>query len=1353
MFQRKSYNRDSPSSRSKPSSTPVQQRREPPRQPQAKHTPAHNSSRPSETKVVVLSDSDDDPPPKKAPPPDKKAGTPLVIEIEDDSDDDRSPNQTREKRRLNPFTGLPVTDPSSSTQRVTPSLPLQRRDPKASAQPPRPPVWDPNDADYGPPATFRHGSSTRIVSTRAERPIRVPNTQPPGFWNTKGPQSEGLRAGTSRGQPNSPQLQTSAVSQAERTQARVSRESPLHKAQSGRSLLQKGQPASSVGMIKGPSPLTSSTGSPSTNTTSSFPTAFKHYSSSVRQHDRPPASPKEGFASFTTTVNKPPVAASPSVCNNCALGRFQCDGAKPTCNQCTARGVACAYDAETTPSPRSKLLVRLKVPSSIEIPPLGRSKAMHPGHESTSMSSPQGQLAGHDHTGIDAPNNLPAKKTKIVLRAPHLPASAPNDQVAVTDQNVQNGSIHDQLPEAADTESSISADYQQIDHASLSSDISPHPGRLVEMDSTLETCTNLLEDLRKELHGWQESSTQAELRQATADAKRRPGPKLDQTLSDPFKAVTVDRRATGGSQQERPKNKKLFTIRAVPTSFPTGAGMLPKYQAIGRVSSSVLAPNYKTAKYWAYSAEDEDDPDSTRKYKDFENHYNIDFAGLIAQRQCQELVWLWKPWVEEAFSRLRIRSTDLLYFFTFSLFGVTRSITFGPDQLAACQNCGLGDAESRGKFFNSDAFNALPHPDDRSLAAAAFLAHAFHAMTGISLWHVAAGGLLQPRYRDKPEKNTQESNLCLICFRHCCPDHGSYEDPGEESDAKPLVNDSEQDSNIRKFVSLPDVQRRDDKKTHQCGAFCVQPSLSLRQILGRQSNGTIDGDARLPKAKVRSVLADDQLCSESCFWDVGNRRDIHASEVKFQPFLSASMKIMVEKLIPFYLSNPRGPCLISRVIKDVDCLMVFNHMIFAIFDPPHPDDTSGAMSDSSTGQRGSFQAGKKRRVIPVIDTTRSADLAILDSSNKYKDEIRIGRCRNNRIQLGLPAPTTKAPSQVQGYGLYSRAEIRMGDFIGEYTGDIISRSEGNRRGTIYHLVNQEYLFNLNQNQEIDASKNGNKMRFMNNSQREENINVEAKSLFCGGVVRIGLFAKRDITAGVELLWKYGYSAELVKYFWEPGEKPATARALIPYSNERLARNTGRNKLAGESSRTGRAASSQSPAVNRGMKRKRGLFESPGQVQDKTFEDTSEEEAVEDLVADLPKPPEIDDSEDSDYHEPNGHVSEDAEVDDDDLDEDSDLEHPQDSRGRTSGASGTPKKGRRNLPNGASSSSRSVGGSTSQQRKQTVAKGMKKNSREASDYRRRQIKPGDKRIGGKAQQRAWETRKQNSLGGQVMSSPG
>ena len=36
-----------------------------------------------------------------------------------------------------------------------------------------------------------------------------------------------------------------------------------------------------------------------------------------------------------------------------------------------------------------------------------------------------------------------------------------------------------------------------------------------------------------------------------------------------------------------------------------------------------------------------------------------------------------------------------------------------------------------------------------------------------------------------------------------------------------------------------------------------------------------------------------------------------------------------------------------------------------------------------------------------------------------------------------------------------------GDLVAEYTGELVSQEEADRRGTIYDAVNKSYLFNLN----------------------------------------------------------------------------------------------------------------------------------------------------------------------------------------------------------------------------------------------------------------------------------------------------
>jgi len=183
-------------------------------------------------------------------------------------------------------------------------------------------------------------------------------------------------------------------------------------------------------------------------------------------------------------------------------------------------------------------------------------------------------------------------------------------------------------------------------------------------------------------------------------------------------------------------------------------------------------------------------------------------------------------------------------------------------------------------------------------------------------------------------------------------------------------------------------------------------------------------------------------------------------------------------------------------------------------------------------------------------------LEVLDPPNKYRPEIRIGRCQNNKIQLDLPAKTIKAPSEVQGWGLFAGEDLDKHAFIGEYKGEIISAGsmeESDRRGVVYHNHGLEYLFMINTHQEMDGSTFGNKTRFMNNSQLDTHINVLAQKLIANGVPRIMFYTARPVKAGEELLYNYNYPQDITKHFWEKGDRVQAGKngLIMPVSKPRL----------------------------------------------------------------------------------------------------------------------------------------------------------------------------------------------------------
>lgn len=997
----------------------------------------------------------------------------------------------------------------------------------------------------------------------------------------------------------------------------------------------------------------------------------------------------------------------------------------------------------------------------------------------------------------------------------------------------------------------------------LDNDLSDEPTPPLGIDLSIDAVRNLVDTLQKDQHDWQEKSVQADLRQATFDMKTRRLPNLDPTIPDPFMVAFEKRKAENGEDplgtiemgglsnpQTRPIQKKTMLTRATEKRFKTGGTILPKYKAIGRIASTFLAPNCHTQKYRPYDAEDEiQDPDATEKYLELEQRFNNNYDSLKAQRDCQELIWLWKPWAEQLFEALQIKPDHVLYYFVRDHFEPDRQLSlswsiestkaWSSEWTKRCTTCELANHEEMITGFSRNKFDELERPSDRSLAFAGLAAYAFHQVSRISLWHVVAGGVIQPP-NDEWEDDENGSEPCMICFRHHCPSHGNFvedRDDDNAEDPKAYVNDEEKKQNVRQFMSLP-ASDQSEHKPHLCGVFCVDPSQDLQQILGRQPDGSISGDSRVT-AQTRSSFPGNEVCSNSCFWEVSRRRKIKISDTTFHPFLSQSHRVLVEKVMRFYLNHTRGPCIISRIVKDVTCERVFSHMIYCMMQKPHPPLDGDTVSDSNSGQRHPNAVKKKRKPVTIMDVSRSGDLdqrppflpcshegpchndpkcncyrykvhcerfcgcdesckrrfkgcscvargnkvcfkdnrcecwklnrecdpslcgkcgvvEVLDSYNKYNDNVRKGRCRNNRIQLGLPAPTTKAPSQIQGYGLYSRTDIPKEEFIGEYTGEVISKSEGNRRGAMYHVLGQEYLFIINKAQEIDASNNGNKMRFMNNSQREEHINVEPKMLWCSGVVRVGLFAKRHIKAGEELLYNYNYPESKVQYFWEPGERPANTRAVVPLSHERIARTITAAKLAGEIANARAVDSSSSPVPPRNRKRKRVVDES-SEVDDLPTTEVVQSESEASQVL------EIEDSADSEYGT-NGRITEDDEMEEfsDEIESDRGVSKPpkvpkrraKPSKSRSSKIVGATSRRvkKRSRINGTATARRpfrpkdqldgAVSSFGSVRTKSISRATHTKNKAGKLVVRKRKIGPNDRRFGGKAQQLAWETRRLN-----------
>ncbi|KAK5682028.1 hypothetical protein LTR17_027423 [Elasticomyces elasticus] len=145
---------------------------------------------------------------------------------------------------------------------------------------------------------------------------------------------------------------------------------------------------------------------------------------------------------------------------------------------------------------------------------------------------------------------------------------------------------------------------------------------------------------------------------------------------------------------------------------------------------------------------------------------------------------------------------------------------------------------------------------------------------------------------------------------------------------------------------------------------------------------------------------------------------------------------------------------------------------------------------------------------------------VLDPVNRHDDDILKKRCHNASIQRRVPKQTVMGKSAIHGLGLFAAERFREHDFVGEYKGEIITKEEADRRGTVYGHQKLSYLFSLNKTQEIDSTYYGNKIRFINHAG-DGHGNLYARISLAGTLHRIALYASRSLKPGTELFFDYG----------------------------------------------------------------------------------------------------------------------------------------------------------------------------------------------------------------------------------------
>ncbi|GIL91288.1 hypothetical protein Vretimale_10000 [Volvox reticuliferus] len=131
------------------------------------------------------------------------------------------------------------------------------------------------------------------------------------------------------------------------------------------------------------------------------------------------------------------------------------------------------------------------------------------------------------------------------------------------------------------------------------------------------------------------------------------------------------------------------------------------------------------------------------------------------------------------------------------------------------------------------------------------------------------------------------------------------------------------------------------------------------------------------------------------------------------------------------------------------------------------------------------------------------------------------KCTNQMFSKRMYANLEIRRAGAKGFGLFALEDIKAGQFIIEYIGEVLEEDEYQRRKEYYMSVGQRhyYFMNIGNGEVIDACRKGNISRFINHSCEP---NCETQKWLVRGELAIGLFAVRDIPKETELTFDYNF---------------------------------------------------------------------------------------------------------------------------------------------------------------------------------------------------------------------------------------
>ncbi|RKP07820.1 hypothetical protein THASP1DRAFT_16529 [Thamnocephalis sphaerospora] len=120
-----------------------------------------------------------------------------------------------------------------------------------------------------------------------------------------------------------------------------------------------------------------------------------------------------------------------------------------------------------------------------------------------------------------------------------------------------------------------------------------------------------------------------------------------------------------------------------------------------------------------------------------------------------------------------------------------------------------------------------------------------------------------------------------------------------------------------------------------------------------------------------------------------------------------------------------------------------------------------------------------------------------------------------------------ARSSIHAWGLFAMERIEAKEMVIEYIGEVVRQKVADHREKMYERsgIGSSYLFRIDDDTVIDATKKGNVARFINHCCAP---NCIARVITVDGEKKIVIYAKQDIEEGEEITYDYKFPIEVDK---------------------------------------------------------------------------------------------------------------------------------------------------------------------------------------------------------------------------------